>query len=98
MVPRRDNGHATAALIPVIRFGWRRVPDLSSAMTDSEAALPFRSRPDHIFPTLTEAQIARVAAHGRMRRARAGEVLVEPGDRVLHFYVIGSGAVEVIRP
>ena len=67
-------------------------------MTESEGALPFRSRPDHIFPTLTEAQIARVAMHGRTRRVRAGEVLVEPGDRVLHFYVIGSGAVEVIRP
>ena len=66
-------------------------------MAESAPALPFLSRPDHIFPTLTDAQIARVAAHGKVRRVPAGEVLVEAGDLVLHFYVIQSGEVEVVR-
>jgi len=66
-------------------------------MAESAPALPFLSRPDHIFPTLTDAQIARVAAHGTVRRVPAGEVLVEAGDLVLHFYVIQSGEVEVVR-
>ena len=66
-------------------------------MAESAPALPFLSRPDHIFPTLTDAQIARVAAHGKVRRVPAGEVLVEVGDLVLHFYVIQSGEVEVVR-
>jgi thioredoxin reductase (NADPH) len=66
-------------------------------MAESVSPLPFRSRPDHIFPTLTDAQVARVGAHGRARPLPAGEVLIEPGDPVLHFYVIRSGEVEVVR-
>jgi len=51
-----------------------------------------------MFPTLTPAQIARVAAHGRKRRVEPGEKLVEPGQRDVHFYVILQGEVEIIRP
>jgi len=32
-----------------------------------------------MFPTLTAAQIARVAAHGSRRTVSAGDVLFEPG-------------------
>lgn len=34
------------------------------------------SRSEQIFPTLTSAQIARVAKHGRTRAVRSGEILV----------------------
>jgi thioredoxin reductase (NADPH) len=69
-------------------------------MAESQAPTPapFASRPDHIFPSLTPAQIARVAAHGRVRRVRQGTVLVESGARHVHFYVIQSGEIEVVRP
>ena len=33
------------------------------------------SRSEHVFPTLTPAQIARIAAHGRVRAIREGEIL-----------------------
>ena len=39
------------------------------------------SRPDRIFPTLTPEQVSRIAAHGRRRSTRRGEVLVEVGDQ-----------------
>src|SRR6187401_1391271 len=52
---------------------------------------------DHTFPMLTEQQIARVAAQGRTRTVEPGDVLVQAGDTVDHFYVIRSGAVEGLQ-
>jgi thioredoxin reductase (NADPH) len=62
------------------------------------APLAAASRPEQIFPTLTPDQIARVAAHGKERRGERGEVLVEPGERKVPFFVITSGTVEIVRP
>ena len=56
------------------------------------------SRFDEMVPTLTEAQIARVAAHGHLRQVGRGEVLVEPGERTARFFVVIAGQVEVVRP
>jgi thioredoxin reductase (NADPH) len=53
---------------------------------------------DHIFPTLTPEQVARIAEHGRVRSIRPGEVLVEAGDHVVPFFVVTSGRVEIVRP
>lgn len=50
------------------------------------------------FPVLTPPQIARVAAHGRARAVRAGDVLVEQGDKVVPFFVVTSGEIEIVRP
>jgi CRP-like cAMP-binding protein len=55
-------------------------------------------RPEQIFPTLTDAQIARIAAHGRSRPVEQGEVLVAVGERVGRFYVVRSGRIDVVRP
>src|SRR6266446_996637 len=35
------------------------------------------SRPEQIFPTLTPAEIRRIATHGQRRNVRKGEILVE---------------------
>ena len=56
------------------------------------------TRPDHVFPTLTPAQVARVAAHGRVRRVDQGEVLVEAGEQTARFYVVTEGLIEIVRP
>ena len=37
-------------------------------------------------PTLTEAQMARIAAHGHVRWVERGDVLVEAGERWLYCY------------
>ncbi|MGZ5037823.1 MAG: FAD-dependent oxidoreductase [Usitatibacter sp.] len=56
------------------------------------------TRKDQIFPVLTAAQIARLEPHGEHRRVRKGEVLVEQGDRIRHFVVVLSGAIDIVRP
>ena len=56
------------------------------------------SREALMFPTLTEAQIAHVAAHGLVRPIALGDVLIEQGDAKVPFFVVKSGAVEIVRP
>jgi thioredoxin reductase (NADPH) len=53
---------------------------------------------ERMFPILTPAQIARVAARGRKRRIEPAEVLVEPGQSDVHFFVVTAGEVEIVRP
>lgn len=56
------------------------------------------SRMHHVFPTLTPAQIDRVASHGRLRQITQGEILVTAGERNTPFFVVRSGQVEMFRP
>lgn len=55
-------------------------------------------RNERAFPVLTPPQIATIAAHGRRRKTTRGEVLIEVGDRTLHFFVVVSGELEALRP
>src|SRR5437762_1096431 len=56
------------------------------------------SQTDRLFPTLTAAQIARIAAHGRRRAIDQGEVLIEVGDKAVPFFVVVRGAIEILNP
>ena len=56
------------------------------------------SRPEQIFPTLTPAQIRRIATHGQRRNVRKGEILVEQGDKAIPFFVVLAGELEAVRP
>jgi thioredoxin reductase (NADPH) len=69
-------------------------------MTDTAfpIALTLPSGVERMFPTLTAAQLERVAAQGRVRPIQAGEVLVEPGQQIVPFFVVRAGAIEIIRP
>jgi len=69
-------------------------------MTDpAQQITPTLAAPaERMFPTLTPAQAARVAAHGRVRPIRGGEVLVEAGDQVVPFFLVKAGRVEIVRP
>jgi thioredoxin reductase (NADPH) len=51
-----------------------------------------------MFPTLTPAQIARIATHGLVRPIARGEVLIEAGEPVVPFFVVRAGEIEIIRP
>ncbi len=55
------------------------------------------SRLDHIYPTLTAAQVARIAPHGRSRRVAAGEVLVQAGERTARLFIVTAGRIDVVR-
>ena len=50
------------------------------------------------FPTLTSAQIDRIAAVGRRCSTPAGEVLFDLGDQNSRFFVVLSGAIEIVQP
>jgi thioredoxin reductase (NADPH) len=69
-------------------------------MTDPTPSIPLTSaaRLDHIFPTLTPAQVARIAAHGHVRQVQRGEVLAEAGEQSTRFFVVMTGHIEVVRP
>ena len=53
---------------------------------------------ERTYPRLTQPQVARVAAHGRVRATAAGELLIRQGDRAPAFFVVLSGRVEIARP
>src|SRR5439155_19009443 len=53
---------------------------------------------ERLFPTLTDAQVARIAARGRRRPVARGEVLVEVGDKATPFFVVVNGGVQGLRP
>ena len=56
------------------------------------------SRLDHVFPTLTPEQVARMASHGRRRSTIRGDVLVEVGDKPVPVFVVISGELQAFRP
>src|ERR1700736_753804 len=66
-------------------------------MADALVGMPLTlaERIDQVFPTLTEAQIARIAAHGHRRRVQSGEVLLDVGDQ-LRFFVVTAGKIDVV--
>ncbi|HYW72279.1 MAG TPA: FAD-dependent oxidoreductase [Pyrinomonadaceae bacterium] len=67
-------------------------------MADKTPIIPSaNARADKIVPTLTEAQIARIAAYGRTRRVQRGEVLVDAGMRAARFFVVTAGQIEIVR-
>jgi thioredoxin reductase (NADPH) len=51
-----------------------------------------------IFPTLTDAQIDRICPMGERRKVAAGEILFEPNDTNVPFFVLLSGAMEIVQP
>ena len=74
---------------------------MTTDLAVAETHLPLRalsSATDRLFPTLTAAQVARIATHGRRRPLNAGEILVEVGDRDVPFLVVVSGAIQILRP
>ena len=54
--------------------------------------------PNRAFPTLTAAQMARMAAHGRGRWAGRRRSFVEVGDAAVPLCVVVSGEVHGLRP
>jgi thioredoxin reductase (NADPH) len=55
-------------------------------------------RAEHLYPTLTPAQVARIRAHGRQRRAEQGEVLAQAGQPATRIFIVAAGRIDVIRP
>lgn len=50
------------------------------------------------FPVLTEAQINRLRPLGNLRKVAFGDLLFEPGDTNIPFFVLLSGNMEIVQP
>jgi thioredoxin reductase (NADPH) len=50
------------------------------------------------FPTLTAAQIDRIRPSGHLRHVERGDILFEPRDTAVPFFVLLSGAMEIVQP
>jgi len=50
------------------------------------------------FPKLTPGQIDRIRPCGTARRVERGEILFEPGDSCVPFFVLLSGSMEIVQP
>ena len=50
------------------------------------------------FPVLTAAQIDRIRPLGRLRNVQRGEILFEPNDTAVPFFVLLSGSMEIVQP
>ena len=51
-----------------------------------------------LFPRLTQEQIERIRPLSKVRPVKAGEILFEPGDSDVPFYVVLSGEMEIVQP
>jgi thioredoxin reductase (NADPH) len=60
-------------------------------------ATTIMDRAAQMFPELTPAQIDRIASLGERREIRTGEVLFDVGDQNTRFFVVLSGAVDIVR-
>jgi thioredoxin reductase (NADPH) len=69
-------------------------------MTDTTRSTPLTTATHAalMFPTLSAAQIARIASRGVIRPITRGEVLIEGGQTNVPFFVVKAGEIEVIRP
>jgi thioredoxin reductase (NADPH) len=55
-------------------------------------------RREQMFPSLSAVQMARLARFGRRRSVPAGEIVFEQGEASPEFFVVLSGALEVVQP
>jgi thioredoxin reductase (NADPH) len=64
-------------------------------MASPPSALDARTQ---AFPSLTAAQIARIRPSGHARPVERGEILFKPNDTDVPFFVLLSGAMEIVQP
>jgi thioredoxin reductase (NADPH) len=67
-------------------------------MADAAFADPTSERRARTFPRLSPAQIDRIAALGKRRAMKSGDVIYEVGDRNTAFFVVLEGTLEILRP
>jgi thioredoxin reductase (NADPH) len=75
-------------------------PRARDVLTEPTRSTPLSSAADAalLFPTLSVAQIARIASHGVICPINRGDVLIEGGQTDVPFFVLKAGEIEVIRP
>jgi thioredoxin reductase (NADPH) len=69
----------------------------TAPVTDTTGMPETNARLEHVFPTLTAAQMNRIATYGRVREIHAGEILIEAGHEADRFFVVRSGRIDVLQ-
>src|SRR5580693_8222880 len=69
---------------------------MATTVTAAQLSESLATRAGQEFPTLTSTQIERIAAHGHVRQVTEGEVLVEAGERIVPFFVVIRGHLEIV--
>jgi thioredoxin reductase (NADPH) len=64
-------------------------------MASPPSALDARTQ---AFPVLTSAQINRIRPLGHSRNVERGEILFEPSDMTIPFFVLLTGSMEIVQP
>src|SRR6185436_17102841 len=75
----------------------RRVRSGEEFLAETVVQFLAESRQEHMFPTLTPAQIARLTAHGTTRTVAAGDVLLDVGEPMNLHFVVTSGRLRAER-
>jgi thioredoxin reductase (NADPH) len=65
------------------------------SLSPAPSALDARTQ---AFPVLTAAQIDRIRPLGRLRKVQRGEILFEPNDTAVPFFVLLSRSMEIVQP
>jgi thioredoxin reductase (NADPH) len=55
-------------------------------------------RREQMFPKLTPAQLVRFSAHATRRETRAGEILLDVGQRPTGLFIVAAGSIEALAP
>ena len=66
---------------------------MSTQLTPPSADIPVDA-----FPVLTAEQISRIRPMSKVRQVKVGDILFEPGDADVPFFVLLSGSIEVVQP
>jgi len=64
----------------------------------STSVSPLSDLRGEAFPVLTQEQLSRMRPLSKLRKVEAGEVLFEPGDSGVPFFVLLSGRMEIVQP
>ena len=63
----------------------------------SSPPAPQFARAEHVFPTLTAQQVARLGRFGRERSVASGEILLAAGEPTSSFFVVTAGQVDAVQ-
>ncbi len=89
----QPNANATHLVITIRRFELIGKP--MSSWTTTPSALDASTQ---AFPVLTAAQISRLRLGSKLRKVEPGEILFQPDDTEVPFFVLLSGGMEIVQP
>lgn len=76
---------------------WPMSDEILAVPTAEDPTDPYVRRAQ-TFPTLSDAQVARASAFGRIESLPKGTILFERGERTVDFFLVLEGSIEIYQP